>query len=140
MEEENTHEPIEKSSHMVRFYLAKGCSLITTVVYLLIAVLLVFAVVIAAVDAVELLIEAMASTDVAALTPAVQEILFIIVLATLIDLVRSYVKYGKILLRPILVAGITGPETAGGKSDLCGYHWCCHRHPGTHGLHYLPRT
>ena len=107
MEEENTHEPIEKSSHVVRFFLAKGCSLITTIVYLLIAVLLVFAVVIAAVDAVQLLIEAMESTDASALTPAVQEILFIIVLATLIDLVRSYVKYGKILLRPILVAGIT---------------------------------
>ena len=107
MEEENPHEPMEKSSHVVRYYLAKGCSLITTVVYLLIAVLLVFAVVIAGVDAVQLLMEAMTSTDAAALTPAVQEILFIIVLATLIDLVRSYVKYGKILLRPILVAGIT---------------------------------
>lgn len=97
----------ESSHHVVRYYLAKGCSLITTIVYLLIAALLVFAVVIAAVDAFELLKEALYSTSSIALVPAVQSILFIIVLATLIDLVRSYVKYGKILLRPILVAGIT---------------------------------
>lgn len=98
---------LEASSHHVRYYLAKGCSLITTIVYLLIAALLVFAVGIAAFDAFTLLKEALYSTSSTALIPAVQSILFIIVLATLIDLVRSYVKYGKILLRPILVAGIT---------------------------------
>ncbi|HJJ38941.1 MAG TPA: phosphate-starvation-inducible PsiE family protein [Methanocorpusculum sp.] len=93
---------------IIRRYLAGFCSLITTLVYLLIAGLLIFAVVIATMDAVNLLSVALEYNHTnQTLIPAVQAILFIIVLATLIDLVRSYVKYGRVLLRPILVAGIT---------------------------------
>ncbi|MCQ2501994.1 MAG: phosphate-starvation-inducible PsiE family protein [Lachnospiraceae bacterium] len=93
---------------LIRRYLAGFCSLITTLVYLLIAGLLIFAVVIAAMDAINLLTVALEHNySNETLIPAVQAILFIIVLATLIDLVRSYVKYGRVLLRPILAAGIT---------------------------------
>ncbi|HJJ30903.1 MAG TPA: phosphate-starvation-inducible PsiE family protein [Methanocorpusculum sp.] len=93
---------------ITREYLAGFCSLITTLVYLLIAGLLIFAVVIATIDAINLLNVALQHNYTnQTLIPAVQAILFIIVLATLIDLVRSYVKYGRVLLRPILVAGIT---------------------------------
>ncbi|MBR4987123.1 MAG: phosphate-starvation-inducible PsiE family protein, partial [Methanocorpusculum sp.] len=38
---------------------------------------------------------------------ALQSILLIIVIATLIDMVRSYVTFGRVLVRPILIAGVT---------------------------------
>jgi uncharacterized membrane protein (DUF373 family) len=41
------------------------------------------------------------------MTAALQSILLIIVIATLIDMVRSYVTFGRVLVRPILIAGIT---------------------------------
>ncbi|MCQ2510391.1 MAG: hypothetical protein MJ116_08020, partial [Lachnospiraceae bacterium] len=95
--ETNQMNPVK----LIRRYLAGFCSLITTLVYLLIAGLLIFAVVIAAMDAINLLTVALEHNySNETLIPAVQAILFIIVLATLIDLVRSYVKYGRVLLRP----------------------------------------
>lgn len=36
-----------------------------------------------------------------------QGILLIIVIATLIDMVQSYVRAGRVLVRPILIAGVT---------------------------------
>jgi len=98
----------------VRNFLVMNCSRLTAFVYLIIAILLVFAIILATVESVQALL-AVATMDVvsplagemSALNAAVSDILFIIVLATLIDLVRSYLKYGRVLVRPILVAGIT---------------------------------
>ncbi|HJK35593.1 MAG TPA: phosphate-starvation-inducible PsiE family protein, partial [Methanocorpusculum sp.] len=42
-----------------------------------------------------------------ALSNVLQAILLIIVIATLVDMVASYVRAGRVLVRPILIAGIT---------------------------------
>ncbi|HJJ27830.1 MAG TPA: phosphate-starvation-inducible PsiE family protein [Methanocorpusculum sp.] len=87
--------------------LVKGCSAITVVIYLLIAVLLVITALMVCAESVKLLIDALADPTIETMNAVVQSILFIIIIATLIDMVRSYVKYGRILLRPIFIAGIT---------------------------------
>lgn len=103
-----------EQEYKVRKFLVDNCSFITTLVYLVIAVLLVIAIVLATIESVQMLITVVINdvTDPVVgsfinLNEAVSSILFIIVLATLIDLVRSYLKYGRVLVRPILVAGIT---------------------------------
>jgi len=91
----------------LRDFLVKGCSLVTILIYLLIAGLLVAAAVVGAIESIQLLKAAAAMPTQETLTAALQSILLIIVIATLIDMVRSYVTYGRVLVRPILIAGIT---------------------------------
>lgn len=91
----------------IRNFLVKGCSLITILIYLLIAGLLVAAAVVGAMEAIQLIKVAAGNPTQETLTAALQSILLIIVIATLVDMVRSYVTYGRVLVRPILIAGIT---------------------------------
>ena len=91
----------------LRDFLVKGCSLITILIYLLIAGLLVAAAVVGAIEAIQLLKIAAVTPTQETLTAALQSILLIIVIATLIDMVRSYVTFGRVLVRPILIAGVT---------------------------------
>ncbi len=91
----------------LRQILINGCSLVTILIYLLIAALLVAAAIVGAIEAVGLLQQAMAYPTQETLTAVLQSVLLIIVIATLIDMVRSYVTYGRILVRPILIAGVT---------------------------------
>ncbi|MBR4987607.1 MAG: hypothetical protein IKY81_02980, partial [Methanocorpusculum sp.] len=91
----------------LRDFLVKGCSLITILIYLLIAGLLVAAAVVGAIEAIQLLKIAAGTPTQETLTAALQSILLIIVIATLIDMVRSYVTFGRVLVRPILIAGVT---------------------------------
>lgn len=91
----------------LRDVLVKGCSLVTILIYLLIAGLLVAAAVVGALEAIQLLKVAVGTPTQETLTAALQSILLIIVIATLIDMVRSYVTFGRVLVRPILIAGIT---------------------------------
>ena len=91
----------------IRDFLVKGCSLVTILIYLLIAGLLVAAAVVGAVEAIQLLKIAAQTPTQETMTAALQSILLIIVIATLIDMVRSYVTFGRVLVRPILIAGIT---------------------------------
>ena len=107
--------PEEESDHATKLqsFLVLNCMRLTTFVYLIIAILLVFAIILAIVEAVQALFEVGLNDvidpihNILQLNDAVNAILFIIVLATLIDLVRSYIKYNRVLVRPILVAGIT---------------------------------
>lgn len=96
----------ENKEVQIRNWLMAGCSRLTIVIYLIIALLLTISVVFCTFHVIQLMINAISES---LLTPQfiVQEILFIIVLATLIDLVRSYFQYGRVILRPILIAGIT---------------------------------
>lgn len=105
-------EQTDKETKLQNF-LIWNCMRLTTIVYLIIATLLVFAIILAIIEAVQALC-AVCVNDIVVpyqnlmqLNSAVNAILFIIVLATLIDLVRSYIKYNRVLVRPILVAGIT---------------------------------
>ena len=91
----------------LRDFLVKACSLVTILIYLLIAGLLVAAAVVGALEATQLLKIAAGTPTQETLTAALQSILLIIVIATLIDMVRSYVTFGRVLVRPILIAGIT---------------------------------
>ena len=91
----------------LRDFLVKGCSLVTILIYLLIAGLLVAAAVVGAIEAIQLLKIAAGTPTQETLTAALQSILLIIVIATLIDMVRSYVTFGRVLVRPILIAGVT---------------------------------
>ena len=91
----------------IRDFLVKGCSLVTILIYLLIAGLLVAAAVVGAVEAIQLLKIAAQTPTHETMTAALQSILLIIVIATLINMVRSYVTFGRVLVRPILIAGIT---------------------------------
>ncbi|MDO5846242.1 MAG: phosphate-starvation-inducible PsiE family protein, partial [Methanocorpusculum sp.] len=65
------------------------------------------AAIVGAVEAVGLLSAAVEFPSTETLSAVLQSILLIIVIATLIDMVRSYVTYGRILVRPILIAGVT---------------------------------
>lgn len=87
--------------------LVKSCSGVTIVIYLLIALLLVITAVAGAIDTVRLLAVTFQTPNTETLTAVLQSILFLIIIATLIDMVRSYVKVGRVLLRPIFIAGIT---------------------------------
>ena len=87
--------------------LSKICTIATLALYVVIAVLLIAAAIIGAVEAVGLLFSAVVTPSQITITAALQSILMIIVIATLIDMVRSYLRIGRVLLRPILIAGIT---------------------------------
>ena len=91
----------------LRDFLVKACSLVTILIYLLIAGLLVAAAVVGALEAIQLLKIAAGTPTQETLTAALQSILLIIVIATLIDMVRSYVTFRSVLVRPLLIAGIT---------------------------------
>jgi len=91
----------------VQKQMVKACSGITILIYLIIAALLVATVIIATVDCIEQIISAFNYSTPDSLVTILQSILFIIILATIVDMVRSYMKFGRVLLRPILVAGIT---------------------------------
>ena len=87
--------------------LVKGCSLVTIAIYLLIAVLLVITALLGAKETMNMIILAIEAPTQLALTNVLQGILLIIVIATLIDMVQSYVRAGRVLVRPILIAGVT---------------------------------
>lgn len=88
-------------------FLVKGCSLITMAIYLLIAVLLVITALIGAAETLKMIGLALEDSTQLALTNVLQGILLILVIATLIDMVQSYVRAGRVLVRPILIAGVT---------------------------------
>lgn len=88
-------------------FLVKGCSLITMAIYLLIAVLLVITALIGAAETLKMIGLALEDPTQLALTNVLQGILLILVIATLIDMVQSYVRAGRVLVRPILIAGVT---------------------------------
>lgn len=92
----------------IRNILTKTCSITTMVLYLVIALLLIVAAVIGTIQAISLI--SVSFVDINShemLIAALQSILLVIVIVSLIDMVRSYIKYGRILIRPILIAGIT---------------------------------
>ena len=92
----------------VRTILTKTCSITTLILYLMIAVLLIAAAVIGTIQAVNLIIQSFTEIDShLLLTSALQYVLLVIVIVSLIDMVSSYIKYGRIMIRPILIAGIT---------------------------------
>ncbi|HJJ46929.1 MAG TPA: phosphate-starvation-inducible PsiE family protein [Methanocorpusculum sp.] len=92
----------------VRTVLTKTCSVTTLILYLIIALLLIASAVIGTVHSIQLIIAAFEQIDShIPLTIALQSILLVIVIVSLIDMVRSYIKFGRILIRPILIAGIT---------------------------------
>ncbi|HJJ93545.1 MAG TPA: hypothetical protein O0X31_03250, partial [Methanocorpusculum sp.] len=66
----------------IRDFLVKGCSLVTILIYLLIAGLLVAAAVVGAIEAIQLLKAAAAMPTQETMTAALQSILLIIVIAT----------------------------------------------------------
>ncbi len=88
-------------------YLVKGCSLVTIAIYVLIAALLVITALIGTFETLKMICLALENLTQIALTNALQSILLIIVIATLIDMVQSYVRTGRVLVRPILIAGVT---------------------------------
>jgi len=88
-------------------FLVKGCSLVTMAIYLLIAVLLVITALIGAAETLKMIGLALEDPTQLALTNVLQGILLILVIATLIDMVQSYVRAGRVLVRPILIAGVT---------------------------------
>jgi uncharacterized membrane protein (DUF373 family) len=91
----------------VRQNLAKACNAVTIGIYLMIAVLLVIAALMGVAETVLLVMNAVAEPTQHTLTNVLQAILLIIVIATLVDMVASYVRAGRVLVRPILIAGIT---------------------------------
>lgn len=101
--DENNSDSFPRLQHV----LSKICSIATLALYVVIAVLLMAAAVIGAFEAVGLLCSAVVTPSQLTITAALQSILMIIVIATLIDMVRSYLRIGRVLLRPILIAGIT---------------------------------
>lgn len=90
-----------------RQLLAKGCSVVTICIYLMIAVLLVVAALMGVSETIVLVMNALSDPSQHALTGVLQAILLVIVIATLVDMVASYVRAGRVLVRPILIAGIT---------------------------------
>jgi len=106
---------MDEKSLEFRNVLTKGCSIATLCLYIIIAILLVVIAIVAVIDAVIATIGAIKAvnnmfiTDIAFTTvnAALQSVLLVIVIVTLIDMVKSYIKVGRILVRPILIAGIT---------------------------------
>ncbi|MEA5087025.1 MULTISPECIES: phosphate-starvation-inducible PsiE family protein [Methanocorpusculum] len=88
-------------------FLVKGCSLVTIAIYILIAALLIITALIGTLETLKMISFALEDPTQAALTNVLQGILLIIVIATLIDMVQSYVRAGRVLVRPILIAGVT---------------------------------
>ncbi|HJJ35363.1 hypothetical protein SDC9_23602 [bioreactor metagenome] len=88
-------------------FLVKGCSLVTIAIYILIAALLIITALIGTLETLKMISLALENPTQAALTNVLQGILLIIVIATLIDMVQSYVRAGRVLVRPILIAGVT---------------------------------
>lgn len=110
----------------VRGALVKTSSVVTLILYCIIALLLIIAAIIATMDAVAIIGGALTSAiafvptfatlnfssieDISAvyyLNSALQAILLVIVIVSLIDMVKSYIKVGRIMVRPILIAGLT---------------------------------
>ncbi|HKL97694.1 MAG TPA: phosphate-starvation-inducible PsiE family protein [Methanocorpusculum sp.] len=87
--------------------LVKGCSLVTIAIYVIIAVLLIITALLGTIETLKVLSLALENPTQTALTGVLQGILLIIVIATLIDMVQSYVRAGRVLVRPILIAGVT---------------------------------
>jgi len=87
--------------------LVKGCSLVTIAIYVLIAALLIITAIIGTIETLGLIRIALENPSQGSLTNVLQGILLIIVIATLIDMVQSYVRAGRVLIRPILIAGVT---------------------------------
>lgn len=87
--------------------LVKGCSLVTIAIYVLIAALLIITAILGTIETLKMISLALDNPTQAALTNVLQGILLIIVIATLIDMVQSYVRAGRVLVRPILIAGVT---------------------------------
>lgn len=81
--------------------------MITICIYVLIAVLLVIAALIGVAETIAMVMMMLEEPTQHALSNILQAILFIIVIATLVDMVASYVRVGRVLVRPILIAGIT---------------------------------
>lgn len=92
---------------LARQVLAKGCSVVTICIYLMIAVLLVVAALMGVVETIILVMNGISDPAQHSLTNILQAILLVIVIATLVDMVASYVRAGRVLVRPILIAGIT---------------------------------
>ena len=90
-----------------RFALAQGGGAVTIAIYVLIAILLVVAALMGVAETVTLVMTALQDPTQHALSNVLQAILLIIVIATLVDMVASYVRAGRVLVRPILIAGIT---------------------------------
>ena len=90
-----------------RFALAQGCGAVTIAIYVVIAILLVVAALMGVAETVTLVMTALQDPTQHALSNVLQAILLIIVIATLVDMVASYVRAGRVLVRPILIAGIT---------------------------------
>jgi len=88
-------------------FLVKGCSLVTIAIYILIAALLIITALIGTLETLKMISIALENPTQVALTNVLQGILLIIVIATLIDMVQSYVRAGRVLVRPILIAGVT---------------------------------
>ena len=103
----DSQQPPRHAFPNLRFGLVSGCNIVTVIIYLLIAVFLVITVIVGAIDTVYLIIDALKAPSSEALSAVLQSILFLIVIATIIDMVRSYVSVGRVLIRPILIAGIT---------------------------------
>ena len=91
----------------IQHYLVKGCSLVTIAIYVIIAALLIITALIGTIETLKMISLALENPTPYALTNVLQGILLIIVIATLIDMVQSYVRAGRVLVRPILIAGVT---------------------------------
>ncbi len=87
--------------------LVKGCSLVTIAIYVIITALLITTALIGTIDILKMIGIALENPTQIALTTVLQGILLIIVIATLIDMVQSYLRAGRVLVRPILISGIT---------------------------------
>jgi uncharacterized membrane protein (DUF373 family) len=91
----------------IRSALVKGCNAITIAIYVLITILLVVIALMGVAETVTLMTMVLQNPTQHALSNVLQAILLIIIIATLIDMIASYVQAGRILVRPILIAGIT---------------------------------
>ncbi|WP_338093892.1 phosphate-starvation-inducible PsiE family protein [Methanorbis furvi] len=91
----------------IRMFLTKGCGIVTICIYVTIAILLVIAAIIGVMETATLVGMAIEQPSQHSLTGILQAILLIIVIATLVDMVASYIRAGRVLIRPILIAGIT---------------------------------
>ncbi|HJK78463.1 MAG TPA: phosphate-starvation-inducible PsiE family protein [Methanocorpusculum sp.] len=91
----------------VRQALAQGCGAVTIAIYVLIAILLVVVALMGVAETMTLVMTALENPTQHGLSNVLQAILLIIVIATLVDMVASYVRAGRVLVRPILIAGIT---------------------------------
>jgi len=87
--------------------LAQGCGAVTIAIYALIAILLIVAALMGVAETVTLVIAELENPTPHGLSNVLQVILLVIVIATLVDMVASYARAGRVLVRPILTAGIT---------------------------------